>query len=269
MVNKKWNKILLSQIKKNKSKQLKNDRERVVWLWDLTHDLENQLVKITQKLEYLRTKIYRTDPIPLQEQYKEICEDYSADVGNTMALVDRTVHQMFCEIACVTILDWRSNKINDYKDKHEKIIHKTILRILLLHSNEMTKRSIRYKLEPSDDKWLISEYVFSAIILKIVENCTKYCMPNSELNIKIKNNQITFTMKSLKIENKEVNKIFENGFSWKNAIKIWKKWSWKGLFHAKKLADFHGLTLSLEIARYSETINWVKYATNKFYIIKK
>lgn len=264
-----FKKIIKKIIQKKQPKymDLGNKIQKDIGLKDLKHDLENQLIKISQRLENLRTKIVSTEPKSLQTQYKELCVNHKDDVSNAMVFVDRIVYQMFCELACVTILDWKSDKIDDYKHKHKHKVHKIILRVLLLYSEELSKNGIYYDLWDSDIEWHISEYVFSAIILKIVQNCTKYCKPNSTLKINIEDSVIKFTMKSLKVDSSEKIKIFENGYSWKHSWKLWKSSNWKGLFHAMELAKFHTLELWFnQIWTCIEDVNWIKYVDNEFFL---
>lgn len=118
-----------------------------------------------------------------------------------------------------------------------------MLRILLLYSEEFKKNNIWYNLQDSRETWEINENIFSAIILKIIENCSKYCKQNTTLTILIEKDIIRFKMTSLKIEFTEKNKIFDNWYSWRNTIKSWKQSSWKGLYHAKEMANFHWIEL--------------------------
>jgi len=73
-------------------------------------------------------------------------------------------------------------------------------------------------------------------------------------------------MDSLKIEPSEKSKIFDEDFSWKNSYKLSVSSSWKGLFHAKELAEF--LNLEIEVIPWSvvEEVEGIPYAHNEFHI---
>lgn len=101
-------------------------------LGDLKHDLENQIIKIQQELENLRSKTYSSNR-SLYDSYKELCNEYSENVAKSLIFIDRLTYQMFCEMACVTILDGKSEKIDEHRIKHKITLHKILLRILLLY----------------------------------------------------------------------------------------------------------------------------------------
>lgn len=235
-------------------------------LSDLKHDLENQLSKMEQKLERLRKKLsYVSSRTPV-DHYKAVCEEYPQDAANAMIFIEKLVHHMFCEIACFTILEGNEEKTQIYKIRHKYVIHKIIMRVLRIHSEELYGKNIHFNIHPSDVVWEINEVIFSAIVLKIVENCTKYCKQGSELNIFIEDNGIKFQMNSLKIETSEKNKIFDEDYSWKNSYKLPVSSSWKWLFHAKKLAEFLCLEIGVNPGLVVEEIDGTPYAQNEFYI---
>lgn len=57
---------------------IKSESVPNVELRDLKHDLENQLIMIKQKLEYLKGKIHAPSK-SLKEQYADICAEYQED----------------------------------------------------------------------------------------------------------------------------------------------------------------------------------------------
>lgn len=238
------------------------------WLADFKHDFENQLVKIQQKIEYIyQTTRYVPNRKPV-EHFEEACLNNSRDVADGLIFIDRIVHQMFCEIACLTVLEGNSEKIQQYQIKNRHVLHKIILRILRIYSEELRRKNIKGFIRQSDIEWDINEDIFSAILLKIIGNCVKFCKPDSNLEIVIENDSIRFIMDSLKIESFEKWRIFNENVSWKNANKLDVPSSWKGLFHAKKLANFHWLELDVDAGRDIIDIDWKPFAHNIFYIKK-
>lgn len=231
---------------------------------DLKHDLENHLIKVSQRLESLRRRSPTQDRW-LKWTYESVCSSDPGSTADALVFIDRIIHQMFCEFACITILDGgKTGKIDAYRTKIRLRIHPNILRILLLYQSEMSEAWIRYNLSSSDEEWEISEYVFSAIILKIIENCTKYCKPWSSLDIVIGEGRIVFSMMSVKIEYTERDRIFDKGYSGKNTRFLGKSSSGIGLYHAKKLAEFHNLRLSVIPWIESDRIDGCPYAENRF-----
>jgi len=154
-------------------------------LSDLKHDLENQLIKIGQKLEHIRKKLpYLVTRTPI-DHYRAVCDSFPQDTADAMIFIEKVVHHMFCEIACFTVLEGKDEKTQIYKIKREYVIHKIIMRVLRIHSEELYRKNIRFNIHPSEVVWEINEVIFSAIVLKIVENCTKYCKSSSELHVYI------------------------------------------------------------------------------------
>ncbi len=71
---------------------------------DVKHDLENQIIKIHQELENLRLKVHLPDK-SLTDVYRELCGTHPYEISKSLTFIDRLVYQMFCEMACITILD--------------------------------------------------------------------------------------------------------------------------------------------------------------------
>lgn len=238
------------------------------WLADFKHDFENQLVKIQQKIEYIYQTTYYVPNRKPVEHFEEACLNNARDVADGLIFIDRIVHQMFCEIACLTVLEGNVEKIQQYQNKDRHVVHKIVLRILRIYSEELRKRNIRWFIRPSDIEWEINEDIFSAILLKIIGNCVKYCKPHSNLEIVIEDGDIKFFMESLKIESFEKWRIFNENVSWRHATKLDVSSSWKGLFHAKKLAIFHWLELEVDVGKDVIDFEGKPFAHNIFYIRK-
>ncbi len=241
------------------------DIKKDAWISDLKHDFENQIVKINQALENFLAKHPSPAQKSLLQRYQDLCRDFPGDTAKVMIFIDRIVNQMSSEMVCFSVLDGWVN-LDAYKQKNRIVVHKIIFRLLFLYADDFAKSGIRCELESSEHVWEINESIFSAIILKIIQNCTKYCQPDSELRITIKQTEVIFSMQSLKILSQEKERIFEDGYSGKMAVRAWKWKTWKWLFHAKKLADFHSLKLYVKLGVGHAVVGKLLYSQNEFVI---
>ena len=72
----------------------------------------------------------------------------------------------------------------------------------------------------------------------IVENASKYVLPNSNIEIKFNSNNesfsIVFLMQSFKLSTNDKDRIFEDGFSGSVAVKARKSGHGIGMYRARK-----------------------------------
>lgn len=108
---------------------------------------------------------------------------------------------------------------------------------------------------------------FRVALYHIVENASKYVLPNS--NIEIKFNivddefSIVFLMQSYKLSPNDKDRIFDEGFSGSLAIKAGKSGHGIGMYRAKKLLLLNNGNLTFDPGRITEKIlNNIEYAYN-------
>lgn len=264
MGNKKIRNIFWKKRKASKkSYSIKNEKDSFS-LSDLKHDLEEQIVKINQELEGLKLKSNLQNST-IRKQYEDVFNNFLSDSSRSLTFIDRIANQLSVEIVCINILSGNHNIA--YESKQSHIVYRTIHRLLMLYEDNFNRRSIRYSISPSTLRWKINDNIFSAILLRIIQNATKYCLHDSTVSIEIHEEKIIIIMTSLEISEDEIEKIFENWFIWKNWMASWLWKTWKGLYHAKKLAEFHNFKLKvINWESITTWRNWLKYWINKFII---
>lgn len=113
-------------------------------------------------------------------------------------------------------------------------IHWVVLGIVNVFFYEFQARDIYINIGEAYDMIELDYSSVSVILHHILDNALKYCKSNSAININFShtNNalEIEFQMVSLELHEVELNKIFNDGFSWDNAKKLWKAWSWIGMY---------------------------------------
>lgn len=110
---------------------------------------------------------------------------------------------------------------------------------------------------------------FDAALYNFFDNAQKYAYPYSEIRIFFVQNQgsfkLIFSMDSLRIEQNELERVFERGFRGKNALT--EKGSGIGLYVFKKGLEINGLSSSIEPEyKTSKDYNGKQYIRNKFLI---
>lgn len=104
----------------------------------------------------------------------------------------------------------------------------------------------------------------------IIENTSKYVMPSSSVEVAFpsteKEQRIEFKMRSLYIEECEVNSIFEEGYSGKQAKENGLQGEGIGLYRARKLIERNGGTLTIRPGEEIILSAGLKYAENLFVV---
>lgn len=109
---------------------------------------------------------------------------------------------------------------------------------------------------------------FRVALYHIVENASKYVLPNSIIEIKFNSNNnesfsIVFLMQSYKLNSDDKDRIFEEGFSGSVAVKAGKSGHGIGMYRAKKLLELNKGNLIFEPGKVTEKIiDNIEYAYN-------
>jgi len=101
----------------------------------------------------------------------------------------------------------------------------------------------------------------------IVENASKYVLPNSVIEIRFnsedKSFSIVFLMQSYKLSSDDTDRIFEEGFSGSVAVRAGKSGHGIGMYRAKKLLILNKGNLIFDPGKVTERIiDNVEYAYN-------
>ena len=108
----------------------------------------------------------------------------------------------------------------------------------------------------------------SVILGHLWNNAIKYVHPNSTLDINFHSNGKHLVTKikmfSLKIENEEIEDIYQEGYSGKWAKMISKEGHGIGMFYIKRLTEMNGGYLNVQAGITVTKINGIPYAYNEF-----
>lgn len=131
----------------------------------------------------------------------------------------------------------------------EHNIHKVLMNILYSFFPDFTDKQVNVNVHSSTLKAYFDYESIYVVFFHLIENATKYIQNNSEFNIKFNdyNNEveIIFDMMSLKINDNEKEKIFEEGYSGKYAVKNEKEGKGIGMSRVKKLLELNNAKIYL------------------------
>jgi len=151
------------------------------------------------------------------------------------------------------------------KSSHD--IRSVILNIYQSFYLEFRDQKVELKI-PRDEKRLNIDFdTMSVAFYHIFQNAAKYIKKSSDLVIQFFENdsgafKIIFIMKSLPIEEDEMDLIFVEGYSGKNAKKMKLEGKGVGMFHVKKALKLNNATIEVECGKDRKQ----DYAQNKFII---
>jgi signal transduction histidine kinase len=145
-------------------------------------------------------------------------------------------------------------------------LYLSVLNVLYNFFPDFTDKNISVKFE---EKEVNAYYDYESIhvaLFHMIDNITKYIKPDTTLYINfdelLDESMITFDMISLKINDDEIENIFEDGYSGENAILDEKAGKGIGMSRVKKLLELNSGNIILE--RREEVKN--KYQNNVFII---
>ena len=151
-------------------------------------------------------------------------------------------------------------------------LKKVLLNILYPFYAEFHNKNVIVEIQISDDvaeenKMKIDYKIFNVAMHHFFNNIVKYTKPNSMVNIRFDSltNNLTFEMLSVRIEQEEMEKIFELGISGANVGNL--GGDGVGMFMVKKSLQFLGCEINI-ISNYLTTIylDDVPYTENKFLV---
>lgn len=147
---------------------------------------------------------------------KEIRKDVRKAALMFLRIAKHNIH-MKSEFSIYKKLD-REDAVLEFRNHS---IQKVILNILHTFFSDFSDLNIYVVVGDYFKKVLIDYESIQVALYHLIENATKYAMPNNEISIQFSENEdmvsVSFKMKSLYIENDEVLKIFDEGYSGKIA----------------------------------------------------
>lgn len=139
-------------------------------------------------------------------------------------------------------------RINDIKPQWHKI-HKIVKNSVSLFYQDLQKHSLKLNLLNCNHEVLVDYETFSAGLYYILENATKYSAHATEMSVSFGDDTITgslclrLTMISLTVEEKETDRIFEEGYSGVVAKKRRLNGEGLGMFLAKQLLLLNDISI--------------------------
>ncbi|MFP5495701.1 MAG: ATP-binding protein [Gammaproteobacteria bacterium] len=173
-------------------------------------------------------------------------DPYEASLS--LVRVAKNCLKMKTEIAVYNTL--LSGKPNITLRSHE--IHRVLMNVLYVFFPDFTDKGVYVKVSESNVRAPIDYETFQVAIYHIIENTVKYIKPDSSLEININKNSetkktsITFKMTSLSIEEDEIDKIFEEGYSGNVARRCQRSGSGIGLARVKALLGYNNASIAVE-----------------------
>lgn len=135
------------------------------------------------------------------------------------------------------------NNIDEEKEFIMHPLHKVVMRSVFSCASPLMEAGVKLEIGQTEKLVLIDYTNIQVALFYILDNIVKYIRPNTTLKIKFeydrktKVNSVLFEMESLLVRKDEVSKIFDEGFSGREAINCKKNGSGIGLFISKKLIN--------------------------------
>lgn len=147
-------------------------------------------------------------------------------------------------------------------------IQKVILNVLHTFFVDFTNNNIYVKVGEYYNKVIIDYESIQVALYHLIENASKYTMPNSNINIEIQDNgknvDVSFKMKSLHIEDEEVEKVFIEGYSGKIAKECKLSGDGIGMWQINQMMTLNSGSVKIINGNEKMKINEKTYADNEF-----
>jgi K+-sensing histidine kinase KdpD len=152
-------------------------------------------------------------------------------------------------------------------------IKKVILNILHTFFVDFTNNNIYVYVEDYNGRVKIDYESIQVALYHLIENSAKYTMPNSIVNINFKENgdyvNVYFKMRSLHIDNDELDKIFNEGYSGKAAVNCELNGEGIGMWQINKMVQLNNANIKVNNGQDIININNAPYSDNEFILSLK
>lgn len=156
--------------------------------------------------------------------------------------------------------------------KMQHSIREIILSILPIFIEEFEESGIDISLGATEKRLNVDYDILFVSLYYILENATKYCCPKCTVKIvfdeEIDAFSISFIMKSVKIDDNEINRLSFHGYRSPHAMKLNKTGSGIGMYRILKTLKLNDATLEIipRISSFSQERNGSVYESNQFKI---
>ena len=147
-------------------------------------------------------------------------------------------------------------------------IRDVLMTVLYPFFVDFRKKNVFVDVEPYYNSVMFDFETIQVAFYHIIENISKYVKPDTDIIISFpvdgQKQRIEFKMTSLHIENDEIDKIFNENYSGKQAVKNELNGEGIGIFRARKLFELNNGYLSVEAGQDITVFHEAEYATNIF-----
>lgn len=149
-------------------------------------------------------------------------------------------------------------------------IHKVVMLSLQPFIGALTDKKVSINLGQCAHSVKINYDSFSVALGHFWDNATKYTVPDTTIDIVFDSNQeyviVTISMNSLAFKEKEMNRLFEEGFSGSYARSLSLSGNGIGLFYIKKIMELNGGDFGIAPGKSNYSYNGYPYSYNSFII---
>lgn len=183
-------------------------------------------------------------------------------VTKTLLHIYKNVQLIKAEMEVYDIMNSDTASLNIIEHPIRKVVDLSVQSFFL----DLLDRNINIKHGPSTDKVLIDFPTFSVVLGHILDNVVKYAANNSTLDISFKSSKetvnIIFSMRSILVEQEEMNKIFLEKYSgyWVTEFEL--NGYGIGMYYAKKLVEYNNGTIEFYAGKEMFKYEGVPYADN-------
>jgi signal transduction histidine kinase len=124
------------------------------------------------------------------------------------------------------------------------VLHRVVKNVIASFFQDFQNSGITVRQWPSETRVKLDYETFSVALYYILENATKYCSHGSQINVRFENREglaLLFEMTSLRVEEDEAERIFEEHYSGKTARAMRMNGLGIGMYLAKRLLALGGI----------------------------
>lgn len=241
-----------------------------------SHTLKKIQGQLSQKIEGLLSSQLYALAKSYDEQKQVVLEKITTnpeEVADNLIYLHKRIFELGAHMSSFEILHMGEQLSLDVK-KHN--LRRLLINVL--HGFEdrleesLVKPSFKFEDEDAEECKMEADYkTINAAFYNFFDNAVKYAKPDSQIRFYLKNDDNEFkliiTMKSLRIDQDELEKVFELGYRSRNCIN--KDGSGIGMFVVNKALQLNKFNIEIE-PEYSnmERYNDHQYILNKFIISK-
>lgn len=235
-----------------------------------THDHTNRLIHNLVTLNaHNMQEVYSIIPQEVladkrNKQWKKVITEYVQDDLSEAALslvrIAKNSLKMKTEISVYDSL--RNGTVNLEKKNHH--IHRVLMNLFYVFFPDFTDKEVLVDVERTTLQSVFDYETVTVALYYILDNIVKYIKPNSDLTVSIDKEQfsskvsITFDMLSIKVDESELEKIFEEGVSGKHAADCGKAGQGIGMGRARELLKINDIEIYFEPVKDTE-FNQLQY----------